>query len=127
MDEQKEPAAAPKKALGKADLFNAAWPAPVPVDVPELGGTVYVRVLKAAERDNLELAMHKAREEGQSVNYRGRWACACACDEQGKRLFADDDANEMGRMPGTWVDRIARAAQAANLADEASREQARKN
>lgn len=120
--------------LTKADIFNAAWPAPVRVEVPALGGHLYVRVLSAAERDGLELEAHRARQGGggedAGVNYRGRLVALCACDEQGRRLFVDDDAAEVGRRPGPFVDPVAVAAARANgIGDEAAKalEEARGN
>ena len=117
------------KTLSKGDLLNAPWPAPLAVEVPELGGRVYVRVLLAAERDELEVALARAaeRDRGDRINYRGCWVALCAADEQGNRLFTDDDASELGRRPASWIDRIFEAARRHNRADAGAVEEEEKN
>lgn len=96
-------AALTKVALTKADLFNNR-PMPVKlVDVPDLGGHVYVRTLTAAEKDAYEASQVKVGKDGdlepQLANASGNLAALVICDEQGRRLFEDDDAGELGRLP----------------------------
>ena len=78
-----------------------------PVDVPEWGGTVYVRGLTGAQRDSLELDFLPAKDgKHRAVNVRGRVAAWCVCDENGKRVFADRDADALGQYPAEVLDKI---------------------
>lgn len=120
--------------MTKADLFNAPKPKPVRVEVPALGRCCWVRVLSAAEVEDLAGSVFKLDDDGSPVfnlaGQRGRVVALCACDEKGHRLFVDDDAAEIGRMPTTHVDPIFEAAQAANGMGGKARkagEEARKN
>ncbi len=97
----------------KGDIFNAPAPAPERVDLPE-GKHVYVRYLLACEQDRLEAQTGKERRSGH-LNFRGRIVALCACDEQGNRIFTDDDAEELGRRPSPIIDPIAEKAVEINL------------
>lgn len=67
------------------------------VSVPEWGGDVSFRHLTAREQASLETiqATLSGVEEGRTVldtlEYATRFVVLCVCDDQGKRLFADDD------------------------------------
>lgn len=84
---------------------------PQPVDVPELEGDVYVRVLNGLERDQFEAGF--ISESGDQLpkaerlrNFRGRLVTLCACDGGGNRIFSDAHAEQVGRMPAPILDRI---------------------
>lgn len=83
-----------------------AIPAPevTPVDLPALGGRVYVRELTAGERDRFET------DHAQSSNsdFRAKLMAACVCDESGKRLFSDADARKLSDLPASHVERLVR-------------------
>ncbi len=105
------------------------------VEVPEWGGHVFVRMLHGAERDRFEQSNVKVtRGKGGRVttepapgNFRARLVALVACDETGKRIFADTDAADLGRKGSRALDRIVMAALALNgMADE-SVEEAEKN
>lgn len=112
------------KILGKDYFFSLPPAAPVPVELP--GGTVYVRKMLCAELDRFEIQSAKERKSG-FANFRGRLIAVCACDEKGKRLFDDDDANQLGRMPAEYLDPIATAALEANGMGEKGVASAEKN
>lgn len=76
------------------------------VDVPEWGGTVYVRNLSGKDRDAWELLF----ANGNPVNVRATLVAKCACDESGERLFGDTDITELGKKSAAGLDRIFEAA-----------------
>jgi hypothetical protein len=116
--------------ITKADLFNRPRPKPVRVEIPELDRVVHVRVLSAAEVEDLQGTMFKLDDGEASFDLRGqrgRLVALCACDEAGVRIFVDDDAAEIGRLPACFVDPIFEAAQSANGMTAKAKDRARKN
>lgn len=121
------------KQLGKADFFS---PRPVPVervDVPELGGHVYVRMLSVTERDRLDASNYAPGKDGTSeyspVGARARFAAAVLCDERGEPLFLEDDWRQLGDK-GPWgavLSRVIRKAKRLNGMDESAVDEAEKN
>lgn len=65
----------------------------VPVEVPEWGGTVFVRRLSYAELQEIGLE-EGARPSAEQVV---RLVAACLADEQGQRLFSDEEAPQLAR------------------------------
>jgi hypothetical protein len=112
------------KILGKNDIFGLPPVAPVRVELP--GGVIHVRKMCCAELDRFEIQSAKERKSG-FANFRGRLVAVCACDEKGKRLFDDDDAHQLGRMPAEYLDPIATAALEANGMGEKGVASAEKN
>lgn len=83
------------------------------VDVPEWGGTVYVRQMTSAERDAHEgerLIVRGDRVEFSHDNVRAKLLVKCICDESGNRLFGDADAAALGQQPAGILMRLARVA-----------------
>jgi hypothetical protein len=72
------------------------------VEIPSLGGSVFVRTMTAGERDRWEAAYLK--EPGKNI--RARLAAATVCDEAGQRLFTDADAEALGGKSAIVLDRI---------------------
>lgn len=79
------------------------------VDVPEWGGSVYVRELTAAERDHWEGGLISLEGKTTSMtfdNARATLAAATIVDPDGKRLFTTDDVDELGQLSGAALDRV---------------------
>jgi hypothetical protein len=79
------------------------------VDVPEWGGTVYVRVMSGAERDGYEDETYRLNGKSvqlNRVNARARLLVRCLSDEEGKRLFSDADADTLGNQPADVIDKV---------------------
>lgn len=83
------------------------------VETPEWGGGVWVRCLTAAERDAFEAQQIQARIEGKKLtvtpdlqNGKARLIVRCIVDDEGKRLFADKDAEALGAKNAAVVDRL---------------------
>lgn len=83
----------------------------VSVDVPEWGGSVFVRPMTGAERDEYDLEM---AGDAKLKNIRGRLAVRVVCDESGARLFKDSDAEALGTKSASALDRIYDAMQKAS-------------
>ena len=92
--------------LGRDAILSADDMGHVPVNVPEWGGSVHVRMLTARQRDAFELWVSGDTKE----NIRARLAVLCVCDADGKLLFSDDDADALGEKSGSAMDRIFDAA-----------------
>lgn len=72
------------------------------VQVPEWGGSVFVRTMNGSERDRFE---HAWRENpGRDV--RGRVAALTICDETGKPLFTEADVARLGTKSSAALNRI---------------------
>jgi hypothetical protein len=111
-------AAPAPKALTAAD-FDALKSKPrrvEPVDVPELGGTVYVRMLSAFEKDQLDDALTDERGKPVSDNVRAKVFAACACDATGRAMFAftPADVAEIGAWELAIVEPVYDAAMKLN-------------
>lgn len=77
----------------------------VKVAVPEWGGDVYISVMTGMERDVYESEL----VDGKRVNYhniRARMLVRCLTDENGDRLFSDDDIRKLGDKSGAVLDRL---------------------
>lgn len=101
-------------SLSKAQILAAAdTPPPTPVDVPEWGGTVYVRVMSGVERDAFEASVIT---DGQVdlANARAKLVVRVLCDEHGNRLLDDADLDALGRRSAIALNRVYAVAQRIN-------------
>lgn len=101
--------------LSKDAFTAAAGKLPIErVDLPELGGHVYVRGMSGVERDNWErsLVVGKGRRRDYNLdNVRARLAARTICDEAGVRTFTDADADTLGTIRVDCLNRIFEVAQ----------------
>lgn len=95
-----------------AILERTASPTVREVDVPEWGGSVYVRVIGGAELDILMNRWHElGGADGKNpAQINANVVLAAACDEQGRALFEYNDLGKLVRMPIAGVKRVADAA-----------------
>jgi hypothetical protein len=77
-----------------------------PVDIPELGGNLYVRSLTASERDQWEFDTARERAKGKAGNFRARLLVLAACDQSGAPLFRPEDAEVIGAMEQSIVEAV---------------------
>jgi hypothetical protein len=70
--------------------------------IPEWGGSVWVRMLSASERDQLEMQWEKTKR----VHFRARLVYYCACDAEGADLFREEDIPVLGAQPTAALARI---------------------
>lgn len=98
------------------------------VELAELGGKVFLRVLSSRERDALEAEFTDAKNNlGKLDNIRAKLVVRALCDEQGKRIFTDAEVEQVGEMPAPLVSRIFDAAARHNGMTADAVESARKN
>lgn len=80
------------------------------VIVPQWGGMkVWVRGLTAYERDAFEADNITGRGKNRDVNLRGiraRLVALCAVDENGERIFSNDDVEALGGKSSAAVGRL---------------------
>lgn len=102
------------------------------VQVPEWGGSVFVRVMSGAERDWLDASSLNDQGEAKSVhdrlaNYRGRLVVLTTCNEDGSSLFMLPDAEALGKKSAAALDRIVEVAQRINRMTDADVDALTKN
>jgi len=79
------------------------------VPCPEWGGEVRLRSLTGAERDAYEQSLVQTRGKSREMNLRNARAklvALCAVDENGNRLFSDQDVAALGRKNAKPLDRL---------------------
>ena len=81
------------------------------VEVPEWGGTVTVVELTGRERDAWEADIVELNEAGDDAkmsleNARAKLAVRTVVDDDGKRIFTDDDIEELGSTSARALSRI---------------------
>ena len=97
------------------------------VSVPEWGGTVRVRSLTAADREQIETAFVDANEAGEALNGRARYAAAAIIGDDGAALFTVDDVNALAMKSAAALDRVHKAVADLNRLGEDGVEAAAKN
>lgn len=93
------------------------------VAVPALGGSVFVRVITAGERDAFEAASNAEK----IPTFRARLVQLCACDENGARVFEPADVPSLSTLPAKVLDPIVKAAIEVNAMGADAVEDAAKN
>lgn len=109
--------------LSRDEILGASDIAVEPVEVPEWGGTVRVRGLTGAERDELEAEIVRANRDGSTRvdtrNLRARLVALSVVDEAGERLFTCEDIEALGQKSAAALDRVFSVAQRlSGLGDE---------
>lgn len=116
--------------LDKAAILAAKDMKLEALEVPEWGGTVYVRVMSGAERDSFEADCTEVSRKGSKPkleNIRAKLAVRVLCDQNGNRLFADSDAAELGKKNSKAIDRVWESANRLNALRTADVEELAKN
>lgn len=96
-------------SASKDSILNYKGKGPEPVEVPEWGGTVYVRVMSGAERDAYEDETYHLNGKDLALNRknaRARLLVKCLSDDTGKRLFSDKEADQLGTQPANVLDKV---------------------
>ena len=77
------------------------------VQVPEWGGSIFVRVMSGRDRDKFEFDCQKGKEEvGHVPDFRAKFVASIACDENGELLFSESDIEQLGSKSASALDRI---------------------
>jgi hypothetical protein len=81
-----------------------------PIDLPEWGVTAFIRTMTGIERDSWDVYATKELAKNTKVNIRGKIVCICLCDEDGKRLFGDGQAEALSKKNAKALNRVYDAA-----------------
>ncbi len=94
--------------LGRDAIFAVDDQSIQPLEVPEWGGTVYLRVMTGEERDEYENGMVNPAtgKLTKRDNFRARLAVIVLCNEDGERLFTPGDVGKICKKGGKALDRI---------------------
>ena len=76
------------------------------IEVPEWGGSVYVRVMSGSERDAFEARFVGGANAAALADIRATLAALAVCDANGKRLFTDAEVKVLGAKSAKALDRI---------------------
>lgn len=124
--------------MRKEDILSYK-PAAVVEKIEAFGGDCFVRVISGAERDRYEsskqvIDFRRESRRGLDVdarmnlaNLRARLAAVVLSDEQGNRLFTDEDAAKLGNLDARELERVYVAGCRLNGLDAEAVEQAEKN
>lgn len=111
--------------LKKVQVFDTEDRIFEDVEVPEWGGVVRVRSLMGAEKDAFEASVLVTKRVGKRlvqqpsyVNVRAKLVAQCVVDEDGQRLFGDEDIPALGRKSAAALDRIVEVAKRLNRMSE---------
>lgn len=80
------------------------------VAVPEWGGEVIIQEITAYDRD----ALFREINEGSTVNIAARVLVRCLVDQNGERLFLDEEAGRLGQRSTAVLNRLFEVAQRLN-------------
>lgn len=111
------------EAILKADDIGER----VKVDVPEWDGFVYIRVMSGVDRDRWELRVEKGVDSPSTANIRASLCAVTMCDENGKRLFTDNQINALGEKSAKALDRVFTKAREVNKISDSDIEELEKN
>jgi hypothetical protein len=100
----------------------------IAVEVPELGGTIYVAKMTARDRDELEYMVNAGRPGGMNTrNIRARFLTLVCVNEDGSRMFDESDAEWLGDLDTDTVQLITDAGFKLNGIGRDALEEATKN
>jgi hypothetical protein len=72
------------------------------VAVPEWKGDVFLRVLTGTDRDRFE----ESYADQKMKAFRIRFLLLALCDEDGERLFSDDESDILGKKSSVVINRL---------------------
>ena len=90
----------------KAAILSSTTKKIKKVEVPEWGTPVFMRTMTAGERDAWELAWLDKQGKGGVANFRSVFLVKCLCDENGTRLFADNEVEQLAAHDSKVVNRL---------------------
>lgn len=76
-------------------------------------GKVFIRILKAKERDAYEGTI-AGGDKFNFDNFRSRLVALCLCDETGTRIFTDSEFSVLGELPADVINKLFTVAQEIN-------------
>lgn len=95
-----------KKVLSKKDIFKQTALKTEVVPIPEWGGDVIVQEMTAIQREKFEEWV-MSKDDKSIKGTRVAIVINTVIDEDGKQMFNDLDAMDLGKKPASIIDRIA--------------------
>lgn len=93
--------------ITRDDLLNFDDSDVKAVEVPEWGGSVYIRSITVAEREAWEDRVIKLRKAGESIaGLRAELVARTLSDSEGNRLLKDSDVAALSAKNSQVVDRL---------------------
>lgn len=89
-----------EEILSKTDLKKET------LSVEEWGGDVIVSEMSAAMRDGWEQAIREKDASGRLVSPRAKLVVFTVVDEEGERIFKDDDIEAIGKLSSATLEKI---------------------
>jgi len=118
-----------KTILSKDAILKVKDIKTVPEDVPEWGGTVYLREISGQDREAFERAMFS--DEGgikkDAPPLRPALLALCLSDADGNRLFTDKEISDLAKKNGAVIARLFAKAQEVSGLGPGAVEAAEKN
>ena len=96
------------------------------VEVPEWGGSVFLRVMSVGERDSYENDWMVNKNTGVD-NFRSKFLQRVICDEKGKLLFTSEEINLLATKSARVITRVWEAAMKHNAITDSDVEELAKN
>ena len=107
--------------LTKESIIGADDSPLLPLEVPEWGGTLYIRTLNGMERDWFEEQCVTISGIGKTAtakanmrNMRAKLAAMAIADKDGKRMFHETEIPKLAQKSGLALDRVFNAAKEHN-------------
>ena len=94
------------KFLTRSEILKAPDLPLIEIDVPEWGGSVYVRALDGTERDDYEVKVLGAVGPNRLENARAKLVSVGCVNAKGKRVFTKSDVVALGKKSGAALDRL---------------------
>jgi hypothetical protein len=105
-------------ALSKEQILAADDMGLLEVEVPEWGGSVFVRVMTVGERDSYENEWMINKSKGVD-NFRSKFLQRVLCDEKGELMFTPSEVDWIAKKSARAITRLWEAAMKHNaLASE---------
>jgi len=101
--------------LSKAEIGAADDCVTEEVDVPEWGGTVRMRSLVLRDREAWEKKVFAAGDIMGMENIRADLCVSCMVDDDGKRLYADDEVDALLDRSALVMERLFKVALRINM------------
>jgi len=118
------------KALSREDILKAEDRRIEVVEVPEWGGSVRVRSMTGAERDQFEgevLDIRRGGVELKRANFRARLVVRTVVGDDDKPMFSPGDLEALGAKSAAALDRVIAIAMRLNGLEPGALEAAAKN
>lgn len=119
------------KILSREDILSAHDLVTEEVEVPEWGGSVFIRTMTGAERNAFELEVVPGVADGSNkmdiLNMREKLLVKVIVDEDGERMFTDKDIKALGQKSAAALDRLFEVAQRVNRLSAQDVEELEKN